>query len=38
MSETEEAQKSTMNQINGAIPFITYNETTKKFVINKEAR
>ena len=38
MSETEEAQKSSMNQINGAIPFITYNETTKKFVINKEAR
>ena len=38
MSETAEAQKSTMNQINGAIPFITYNETTKKFVINKEAR
>ena len=24
--------------INGAIPFITYNETTKKFVINKEAK
>ena len=26
------------NQINGAVPFITYNESTKKFVISKEAR
>ena len=26
------------SQINGAIPFITYNESTKKFVINKEAK
>ena len=25
-------------QINGAIPFITYNESTKKFIINKEAK
>ena len=38
MSETEETQKSTNNQVNGAIPFITYNETTKKFIINKEAK
>ena len=26
------------NQSNGAVPFITYNESTKKFVISKEAR
>ena len=26
------------NHINGAIPFITYNESTKKFIINKEAK
>ena len=41
MSEIEEnnsTQKSLINQINGAIPFITYNETTKKFIINKEAK
>jgi len=38
MAEIEEMQKSTINQINGAIPFITYNETTKKFIINKEAK
>ena len=41
MSEIEENnsnQKSLINQVNGAIPFITYNETTKKFIINKEAK
>ena len=41
MSEIEEnnsTQKSLINQVNGAIPFITYNETTKKFIINKEAK
>ena len=41
MSEIEENnsnQKSLNNQVNGAIPFITYNETTKKFIINKEAK
>ena len=26
------------NHLNGAIPFITYNETTKKFIISKEAK
>ena len=26
------------SQINGAVPFITYNESTKKFIINKEAK
>ena len=35
-SETISSQKNINNtQINGAIPFITYNESTKKFIISK---
>ena len=38
-SETISSLKNINNsQINGAIPFITYNESTKKFIISKEAK
>ena len=38
-SEDISSPKNTNNNhLNGAIPFITYNESTKKFIINKEAK
>ena len=38
-SQNISAQKNiNEHQINGPIPFITYNESTKKFIINKEAK
>ena len=37
-SENPPLQKDSNNHVNCAIPFITYNESTKKFIINKEAK
>jgi len=39
MTENQENKKNNNNsELNLAIPFITYNESTKKFIINKDAK